>query len=680
MLASIVSPSGLIILFSIFGIGGIGTTLLRGNNRAQNLWAHIFSITGALWGLIFAASALISNREFYVNGLATSFPFLSLSFHIDKLSSLFIIIICLSVLFCSIYGIGYVKSFYGRYNVGNYGFFYNLFIAAMLAVVTSSNGILFLFAWEIMSLASYFLVVYERHDHKNVKAGYLYLIMTHAATALITLAFILLFNHAHSFDFNTIRASVPSMSMALKNIVFLLAFVGFGTKAGIIPFHIWLPAAHPAAPSHVSALMSGVMIKTGIYMMIRLFLGILLPIPLWWGLTLIIVGSISCVLGVLYALTEHDIKRLLAYHSIENIGIILLGLGGAMVFYSLHLPTLMLLSLAAALFHTWNHATFKSLLFLAAGSVALATGTKNIEKYGGLIKSMPQTAILFLIGAMAISALPPFNGFYSEWLTFQSLIHGVLSGDILVKWVFLGGLVSLALAGGLALACFVKAFGSTFLARPRSVMAKGAKEVSIWMRSGMAGLAVLCLVLGVASAYIIKSLESLGREITASPRAGLITSVSSRQTLQIGHNFGSISAPFITVVAVATPLLVWFVSRYFINRHQKITSSPTWDCGTDITPRMEITSTGFARSLTMIFQPLLRSNLSYDTAPAGSLAPTSIVATVGIVDIYKKYIYGRMYSLINILSIYFKKIQNGNINAYILYILLALIIALAMGI
>src|SRR3989344_5882219 len=320
-----------------------------------------------------------------------------------------------------------------------------------------------------MSIASYFLVVYDRNDPANIKAGSLYLVMTYVGTAFIILAFLFLYKYTGSFDFSAIASGIALVPQSVKNAIFIFALIGFGIKAGIIPLHIWLPAAHPAAPSHVSALMSGVMIKTGIYMMMRLFLDILQPVPLWWGETVLVIGAVSSLLGVLYALTEHDIKRLLAYHSIENIGIILLGLGSALTFSSLGMPSLALLGIVAALFHTVNHAVFKSLLFLGAGAVINETHTRNMEEYGGLIRYMPQTAFFFLVGSMAISAIPPFNGFFSEWLTFQSLFEGIRILDTSVRWIFILAAGVLAFTGGFAAACFVKAFGVTFLARPRSV-------------------------------------------------------------------------------------------------------------------------------------------------------------------------------------------------------------------
>src|SRR3989344_2300957 len=533
MINSIISQITFVAVLSFFAIGGIGALLLRKHDTFANIWSHFFAILGSLSGLFFVALMASGGDDLSFSLGAFAVPFFSLSFHIDKLSAFFIFIISLISLFCSVYAIGYVKHFYKKYDIGALGFFYNLFILGMLLVVSSSNWLFFLIAWEVMSITSYFLVVYDRNDPQNVKAGFLYLIMTHVGTAFIITAALLLYKFTGSFEFEAIQSGASSIPLSIKNTIFIFTIIGFGTKCGIVPFHIWLPDAHPAAPSHVSALMSGVMIKTGIYMMIRIFFGMLWPVPVWWGLALLVLGSISSLLGVLYALTEHDIKRLLAYHSIENIGIILLGLGSAITFLSLGLPSLGLLGLTAALFHTLNHATFKSLLFLSAGSLINQTHTRNMEEYGGIIKVMPLTALYFLIGSMAISALPPFNGFFSEWLTFQSLFQGISTLSSYAKWIFMLASGSLAFTGGLALACFVKAFRVTLLARPRSKEVIKAKESSSSLKLGMGAMAILCLLFGVYSGSIMKLLESVSKNLTVFSTTPSFLSLSPGQSITV---------------------------------------------------------------------------------------------------------------------------------------------------
>jgi hydrogenase-4 component B len=676
----IASQTGFVLLLIIFGAGAISAVMLRKNDSVANIWSSSFSIAGSVYGIFFTTVSYFFNTDISFSFQNSMFPFLSLSFHVDTLSIFFIFVISLIALFCSIYGLGYVKHYYKKYDIGALGFFYNLFILGMLVVVTADNGMFFLVAWEIMSLASFFLVIYDHKDPDNIKAGYLYLVMTHVATAFIILAFLLIYKYTGTFDFERLRSDIFPIPPVVKNVVFILALVGFGTKAGIIPLHIWLPSAHPAAPSHVSALMSGVMIKTGIYMMIRMFLDILQPVPLWWGLTVLVIGSISSILGVLYALTEHDLKKLLACHSIENIGIILLGLGSALCFLSLGMPALSLLGFVAALFHTLNHATFKSLLFLSAGSVINETHTRNMEKYGGLIKYMPFTALFFLIGAMAISALPPFNGFFSEWLTFQSLFQGVAVIGISVKWVFIASAGALAFTGGLALACFVKAFGTTFLARPRSKKISNVKESSASLLIGMGALAALSLLIGLFSGPVTSILDGIGRELEPFRDTPNAIATSSFHGISIG-NFSYVSAPVICVLFIVVFIVVLFAVHRLVNKSQKVRTGITWDCGSDLTPKMEINSTGFARSLITIFKGILKPSIQHETEyhdAESRYMPKSREVTFNMKDFHLSYLYTPLKKMFASLSIWAKTIQSGNINSYILYIFIALLAALTL--
>ncbi|MDD2655981.1 MAG: proton-conducting transporter membrane subunit [Patescibacteria group bacterium] len=679
MLEIITSPISFFILLSLFFVGGIGSLFFLKNDKYANGWGSFFAIAGSLWGLIFSITAILTKSSLLFDLKTSVFSLFTLSFHIDLLSSFFVFVVSLIVLFCSIYGVGYIKHYYKKYNIGALGFFYNIFIASVILVVTSSNALFFLIFWEIMAVTSYFLIVYEKNDQDNVKAGFLYLVMTYIGTAFIILAFLLLFKYIGSFDFLVIKENIALVPAFIKNIIFVSAFIGFGLKAGIIPLHIWLPAAHPAAPSYVSAILSGVMIKTGIYMMVRLFLDILSPAPYWWGLVILVVGSISSLLGVLYALTEHDIKRLLAYHSIENIGIILLGLGSALTFYSLNLPALALLGLGAALFHTLNHAIFKALLFLSAGSVISQVHTRNMEEYGGLIKYMPQTAFFFLIGSIAISALPPFNGFFSEWLTYQALFQGINQMQFVTQWIFILAAGSLVFTGGLALACFVKAFAATFLARPRSEEVKHAKESPFSMRLGMGALALLTLLFGVFSGYVISLINTVSQSLSIFKNSASAVNISSNQSMTVSDGFSSISGMFIFLLLVVATFLVIFVFKKVINKTQKECKTNTWDCGTDLTPRAEITATGFSRSIILIFKgllkPTIQNNIEYYDDQNRYL-PKSRTITLSISNIYNTYFYQPIHIVINKLSVKAKTIQNGNIDLYITYIFVALMLAL----
>ena len=673
MLASLTSSTGFFLIISLFALGAGGALIFGKNDRLANVWGNSLAILGSALGFIFSTTVLLGDSTVAFN-IPSSFPILSLSFQVDRLSAFFMALITLLALLCSIYALSYVKHYYKKYNLGTLGFFYNIFIASMILVVTAHHALFFLIVWEMMSLASYFLVIFERNEEASIRAGSLYFIMTHIGTAFIIFAFLLLYKATGSFDFEIIKNNLAAVSPLIKSAVFISALIGFGAKAGIIPFHIWLPSAHPAAPSHVSALMSGVMIKTGIYMIMRISLDLIPGIPLWGGLTILMVGSVSSLLGVLYALAEHDLKRLLAYHSIENIGTILLGLGSALVFLSLGMKELAALGLVAALFHTMNHATFKALLFLGAGAVISETHTRNIEEYGGLIKYMPQTALFFLIGSMAISALPPFNGFFSEWLTFQSLFHGVAAFGLINKLFFVLAIGALAFTGGLAAACFVKAFGATFLARPRSEEVKHAKESPFLLRFSMGALALLTLVLGFLAGPVSKILAKITAGLTGLQNSNPY-SLLQFKSLNVQTGLASVSMPAILAgLIVATIMVILIVS--LITRKQKVKTGITWDCGTNLTPRMEITATGFSRSIVTIFKGVLRptrqTGVEYEDANLRYFPKFSII-TLELQDVYRSYLYRPLQALTLKISNQIKKIQSGNVNAYVLYIFVTLI-------
>ncbi len=667
---SFVQMNFFIALLLLF-VGAFGSLLMRKNDALANWWSGVATIFAACFGLVVAISVLFfgMTANFSTN---STLPLLTFSLKIDPLSAFFIFIISLITILASVYGIDYVKHYYGKYSIGTLGFFYNLFIAGMLLVVSANNALFFLIAWEIMSCASYFLVIFENKEIDNVRAGSLYFIMTHIGTAFIMLAFLLLYSVSGSFDFTIIKENIATISPLMKDAVFLLMLIGFGTKAGIIPLHIWLPRAHPAAPSHVSALMSGVMIKTGIYMFIRIFIDILPGIPLWWGELVLLIGAISALAGVLYALTEHDIKRLLAYHSIENIGIILLGVGSSLIFLALNLKELAILALAAALFHTLNHAIFKSLLFMGAGSVISKMHTRNMEEYGGIIKYMPQTAFFFLIGSLAISAFPPFNGFFSEWMTYQSLFSGIANLNSSAQWIFILATGSLAFTGGLAAACFVKAFGAIFLARSRNKKVEKIKESGVMSRIGMGVLAIFTLILGVFAYPVSKTILNIVSSLTVFDAKN----IESNSIIQA--KMESVSMPVI-FLSIACVLILVFISIYALTKKRKVQTGCTWDCGTELTPRMEITATGFSRSIVVIFRGILRptkqNTIEYRDADMRYFAKKNLVR-LEIEDFWGTCIYYPAQNLVARMSNRVKLLQSGNINAYILYIFLTLLLLL----
>lgn len=571
-----------------------------------------------------------------------------------------------------------MKHYFKNYNIGSFNFFYNLLLLSLFLVTSAYNGIYFVFVWELMSLTSFFLIIFEWQHRDTIRAGLIYFIMTHIATAFVLAAFLMINQSIGSFDFGIIKSSAQSLSLTLQTIVVVCMLIGFGTKAGIIPVHIWLPRAHSAAPSHISALMSGVIIKMGIFMMIRMFFDILPFTPVWLGPVILLLGAVSSVLGVLYALTEHDLKRLLAYHSIENVGIILIGLGSSLFFIQTNNPGLAIMAAGAGFFHTLNHAVFKSLLFLGAGSIINQTHTRNIEEYGGLIKTMPLTAFFFLIGSIAISGLPPFNGFVSEWLTFQSLFSGIATQGLVTKSMFIGVTFALALTGGLAAACFVKAFGITFLARPRSVEAEKAKESSYYLTLSMGFLALLCLLFGIFGGNIISIIQQV---VTSLSIFGSGTSALSSvgYSLVVSGGIAVLNIPLLIMAALfAAVITVGFTN--WLSRNQKSVRSIIWDCGfNDLTPRMEITATAFSRSLILIFKSILRpakfQHIEYLNNKKGYFVTNNTI-NLSIQNLYESYFYRPTAGVFNVLSLQIRRFQSGNINQYLLYLFILLVILL----
>ena len=403
---------GLALFFVAIILPLLGSKL--SGNKVPRQASLVCSIVASALILAFSLEIVFSAQTYTVllYQITASFQF---SFQVDRLAAFFLLLVSVVSAAVSVYSIQYVEHGEHEQRKNLIVTLMNVFIASMVLVVASFSMFSFLFFWEIMALSSFLLVMVEYEQKETQKAGIFYFVMTHLSTLFLLFAFLFIYITTGTFDMQQVRADPLITSVA-----FAFLFLGFGIKAGIIPFHKWLPYAHPASPSNISALMSGVMIKVAIYGLVRFIL--LLPMETWWGMLILVAGTISAVLGVIYALKEHDIKRLLAYHSIENIGIILIGIGLYVIFTLNGLDSIAFLALGGALFHTLNHAIFKSLLFMTSGSIVNATGTRNIEEMGGLIKRMPTTALLFLIGAISISALPPFNGFVSELMIFPSVL------------------------------------------------------------------------------------------------------------------------------------------------------------------------------------------------------------------------------------------------------------------
>lgn len=661
----------------IFLIGAFGSLVLAKDKNTSNWFACASAAIASLFGIIASLNVIVFHNTLSFS-LPQFIPYLKIEFLVDNLAAYFILIISIVVFSASIYAVDYSKEYFEKYNIGLLGFLYNIFALSLILVVSASNIFWFLIVWEAMSVSSFFLVIYEYDKEKNQKAGFLYLVMTHIGAALITLAFLLLYKYSGSLAFESLRNIGNVLPASAKDYIFLLALIGFGSKAGIVPLHIWLPSAHPAAPSHVSALMSGVMLKVAIYGFIRVIFYFLGAPALWWGILLITIASLSAILGVLYALMEHDLKRLLAFHSVENIGIILIGVSGAMIFSSLGFPNLAAIALIGGLFHILNHALFKGLLFLASGAVIKSTHTRNMEKLGGLIKSMPSTAILFLIGAISISALPPFNGFASEWIIFQSLFASIYIGSLAIKILFTVIIALLALTGALAAACFVKAFGITFLARGRSKEAENAKESSKKMRLGMGVLASLCVIIGIYPFPVLSALTEISQGVIGGSSASGFISQNGFFLSPLGNNFSSYAPLLIVVFMLALIPIIYLIEQVLGGKKQARIYN-TWDCGGNLNPRMQYTATAFSKPIQMIFKniyrPYEKTEINYYNDDV-KYFPSGMKYKSEVTEIYDKYLYSPIAQAIIGLSQKFNWIQFGNVNAYLLYIFLTLIILL----
>lgn len=579
-----------------------------------------------------------------------------LSLTIDRLGAFFLLLICSVSLPVGIFSMSYVAHHYEAGKARWMWALLSLFILSMSVVVTASTGFAFLAGWELMTLVSAGLILVEGDSEDRIHNVSIYLLMMHAGAAAVVAAFFLYWPYAHGLEFASIRSASANLPAGPRTVLFLLAFVGFGTKAGIIPFHLWLPRAHPIAPSPISALMSGVMLKTAVYGFVRFGFDFLRGGPWWSGYLVLAAGAVSGLLGVLYAIGEHDLKRLLAYHSVENIGIIYLGLGSSLLFLANGAPQWAALALIAALLHTLNHAYFKSLLFLGAGAISHSTHTLDLEEHGGLLRRMPVTGMAFLVGCCSIVGLPLFNGFVSEWLTFRSFLHGSALSATAARIVLPLMIGVLALIGGLAAACFVKVYGVAFLGRPRSVEAERAGEVPPTMRIGMVLLALNCILLGVFPLLVLSSLARLVQVLVPGSTAP--------------EEIGSISRviPWVAVTLLGT-LAVMLAAR----RTRR--SAATWACGLPaLTSRMQYTSTAFSKPIRSVFAFVYKPDRRVELLPADQpYFPASISYRSVRTTSFEKLLYRPAVDAIVAVAYQVRRLQTGNIQVYLLYIFLTLV-------
>jgi len=618
-------------------------------------------------GCVTAFISLVSNQSATLR-LPLGLPWLGANFHVDALSAFFLVVVDLGAAVASVYALGYGRHEQSAERVLP---FYAAFLAGLNLVVLAEDAFTFLLSWEFMSLTSWALVMAHHRSADNVRAGYVYILMASFGTFTLLLAYGLLAGPDGHYGFEAIRSHHPD---ALHSALILgLVLVGAGSKAGLVPLHVWLPLAHPAAPSHVSALMSGVMTKVAVYAFIRIVFDLLGPPVWWWGVVVLALGGITSVMGVLYALMQHDLKRLLAYHTVENIGIIFIGLGLALAFSANGLLATAALALTAALFHVFNHSVFKSLLFFGSGAVLTATGERDMEHLGGLIHRMPLTAFAFLIGCAAISALPPFNGFVSEWLTFQAIL---LSPE-LPQWGLklsvpaVGAM--LALSAALAAACFVKAFGVTFSGRARTRAAETAHESDQFSLTAMFFLATVCLVAGLLPGFFIDAIAPsvhlvLGGHMplqAAQPWLSIVPIAQGRSSYN-----GLLIFLFI---AVSASLGAYSVHLFASKAKRR---APAWDGGyPEASPLTQYTAGSFAQPIRRVFGTLVfRAREHVEFPLPGETRPAKL--EVILEDVVWDMLYAPISGAITFLADRLNVLQFLTIRRYLSLVFAALVLLL----
>jgi hydrogenase-4 component B len=638
-------------------------------HRATSASVYGVALCATAIAMVVAAWFLLADRPLAdALLLPVGLPWLGAHFRLDALAAFFLLVVNLGGATASLYGLGYGRHEEAPARVLP---FFPAFLAGMNLVVLADDAFTFLFTWEFMSLSSWALVMAHHRRPGNAAAGYLYLLMASLGTLALLLAFGLLAGPAGGYAFDAIRESTPSARVC--GTVLALALIGAGSKAGLVPLHVWLPLAHPAAPSHVSALMSGVMTKVAVYGFVRIVFDLLGPPVWWWGALVLLLGGVTAVMGVLYALMEHDLKRLLAYHTVENIGIIFIGLGLALAFRSSDMQAAAALALTAALFHVFNHSAFKSLLFFGAGAVLTATGERDMEHLGGLIHRMPYTALAFLVGSAAISALPPFNGFVSEWLTFQAILLSPALPQWSLKFLVPAVGAMLALSAALAAACFVKAFGVTFLGRPRTQAARDATEADPRMLAAMFVFVALCLVAGILPGYFIDALSPVTQTLVGAhvPRQGdfdwlmIVPIAESRSSYN-----GLMLFAFIGLAA--------WSATYVIHRWASaaMRRSPPWDCGfPDPSPITQYSAGSFSQPIRRVFGSIVfRAREEVHIPPPGDLRAARL--QVRLRDVPWDVLYLPAAALVGFAADHLNKVQFLTIRAYLTLVFGALVVLL----
>jgi hydrogenase-4 component B len=710
------STDGLLLalVFALCGAGALlGIIIPDRRNPALLAWVGSLASLLTLWvsGNVLWSGQIFQSELWTIRGLGT------LTVSLDRLSALFLFVAAVVVLASSIFSAGYLKRYAGHYNLKALNAWFLLLFASIVLILIANDALMFLLAWEAMSILSYLLVNFEHGRAETSRAGYLMLAMGEAGFMAVVLVFLFFGVKAGSLDFSAFKTASASFGDATRWTIFLLTFFGFGVKAGLVPVNTWLPRAHPAAPANVSAILSGTILNLGLYGIVRVNLD-LLPVHMTGaGITILIVGTISALVGILYATTENDLKAMLAHSSIENIGIVAVGLGAGIIFTTYGKPALAGIAFITAFYHMINHSVYKALLFLGAGTVDDRAGTRDLNKLGGLIRTMPWTAGTFLVGALAISAMPPFSGFVSEWLTLQTMLRSSELSSTLVKLVFALCGAGLALTAALAVTCFVKMFAMGFLGMSRSESAAKAVEAKTASIAPMIFLAGLCLLLGVLPTYII---PALNRELQPWTDAGadalvppFFASNPAHNTLppafvddfhdlgaQIGqsvlpgrglvvlHRGGTenpvvfaMSTSYMLVALIVLLLLTYIVIRLWLTRSRKLARRVRWDGGIRrLLPEMTYTATGFSNPVRVIFDAVLRPTMIADTrAAVVEHFRTAIRRERVDVHVVDRYVMQPVQDAGMKLAGKLAVMHHGRINAYSAYVLLALLAALAVG-
>ncbi|MEJ2480038.1 MAG: hydrogenase 4 subunit B [Acidihalobacter sp.] len=638
----------------------------RHSGLLRRLSLPLFALSGL--AALTCGLLVLAHGENSTLQLPVGLPWLPWRLHLDALTGFFLSLVGALSLAAGIYGSGYVRDFEGgRDPLPPLGLFSGLFLLGMQLVVMADGAFMFMVAWELMTLSSYFLVAFQHDNASNRRAAFLYLLMGHIGGLCILLAFGVLATFGGGFGFDMLRAAHPSFLWA--SVAFSLAFAGFGMKAGLVPLHAWLPEAHPAAPSHISALMSGAMLKVAVYGFLRFVFDLLGQTHWQWGVGVLLIGCASALLGVLLALVQSDLKRLLAYSSVENLGIVFIGIGLALIFLGTGHRLLGTLALVAALYHALNHALFKGLLFMGAGAILHSAHERDLDQMGGLLRRMPWTGSFFLIGSLAIAGLPPLNGFVSEWLTFQAALQTWQLESGLLRTLIPVAAAVLALSAALAAAAFVKAYGTAFLGQARSRHVRRARQVPISMRIGQGLLATLCVAAGVFPTTIIAWIEKVSHELlgTKLPQAG---AQGWLWLTPIAPATASYSAPVMLVALLLLSALAAVAIRRGAVR--RIRRSDAWDCGfAPPNARMQYTATAFAQPLRSVFAPLLR--IDEDMEQRGEAAPRY---RLRIADRSWALLYAPLVRSLDRLTRLVTRLQAGNLRVYLGWTLGTLILLL----